>query len=42
MYESYVWPGACHYKKERNTIIQWVKELFEGVAKRIIEKEKHI
>lgn len=40
MYESYAWPGAATYKRERRTIVTWIKELIVGVMKKIDEVEK--
>lgn len=40
MYESYAWPGATNYRRERRTIVTWIKELFVGVMKKIDEAEK--
>ena len=38
MYESYAWPGASNYRTERKSIIKWIKQLFDGVIKKIDEK----
>lgn len=40
MYESYAWPGACCKKEDKNLIIKWAKELFEGIIKGIEQAEK--
>lgn len=42
MYESYVWPGANHFRRERKSIVRLVQELFSGLIKRIEEKERKI
>lgn len=40
MYESYPWPGAYTIKDEMRMIVQWVKELFDGVLKEIEKRNK--
>lgn len=42
MYESYAWPGAHFYKRERKSIVKYVHDLFSGLIKRIEEKERKI
>ncbi len=42
MYESYSWPGAYSFKSEIKLFVQWFKELFDGVLKKIEETEEKI
>lgn len=42
MYESYAWPRANFYRRERRTIVKLVQDLFSGLIKRIEEKERKI
>lgn len=42
MYESYVWPGAHNFRRDRKSIVRLVQELFSGLIKRIEEKERKI
>lgn len=42
MYESYVWPSAASYKRDRSIIVKWLKELFEELAKKVDEKDRQI
>lgn len=42
MYESYAWPRANFYRRDKKTIVKLVHDLFTGLIKRIEEKERKI